>query len=244
VVFLLVFSMSLVLLSWSIVVLGGGIVMHFSLWLLLMLNRSIVMFLMMFSGGIMVLNRSFVIFSLGLMVFFLVLVDVMTFSWGIMMFLMMFSGGIMVLGLSLLVLSGCVVMFCVCLMMVIIVLLVVGVLLHWLVINVNSFLLRLFLVSNCFFVIGRLSQYFLHILDSINVAGILFNFNLMMMGWLFVVRGLLMMGGLIIVMDRLLVLCGRLLKMNGLLFLLVHNDMFNNLSLHRLCELGAFDKLL
>lgn len=32
--------------------------------------------------------------------------------------------------------------------------------------------------------------------------------------------------------------------MNGCLILLEHNDVFNNLSLHRLGELGAFDKLL
>jgi hypothetical protein len=106
-----------------------------------MLNRSIVVFLVMFSRGSMVLNRSFLMFSLGFMVFFLVLVGVMIFSWGIMMFLMMFSGCIMVLGLSLLVLSGGVVMFFVSLMMVIVLLLVVGVLLNWMVINVDSFLL-------------------------------------------------------------------------------------------------------
>ena len=50
--------------------------------------------------------------------------------------------------------------------------------------------------------IGWLSQHFLHILDSINVAGILFNVVLMMMSWLFVVRGLIMMSGLFMVMDR------------------------------------------
>jgi len=51
-------------------------------------------------------------------------------------------------------------------------------------------------------VIGRLSQYFLHILDSVNVAGILFNVILIMIQRLFVVRGLIMMGGLFMVMER------------------------------------------
>ena len=50
--------------------------------------------------------------------------------------------------------------------------------------------------------IGRLSQYFLHILDSVNVAGILFKVILIMMSWLIVVRGLIMMGGLFMVMER------------------------------------------
>jgi len=193
---------------------------------------------MVFSWGFMVLSSGFMMLSSGFVVFGCGLV--MFGSWFVVFRcrFMVFSGGLMDLSCVLVVFSSVFVMF-------IIMLFVGGVLLNWLIINLHSFLMRLFLVSNRFFMHGRLGQDFLTILVGINVM--LLSMILIMCGF-FVVCGFLMMRWFLMMANFVLanfsmadLVMANLMMMS---WLFMHNDMLNSFRLHSLGELCTFNELL